>query len=79
LSEAFWIAESGEMILYQVDCQLEYARLYLAEGAEKEAHKALEWAADKVQELGYHRRDREVASLKKFITKFDAKRTQELL
>lgn len=63
LAEAFTIAERGEMRLHLADCYLEFARLSLATGDRDSACKAWETAKTMVDEMGYHRRDGEVAAL----------------
>ena len=51
------------MRLYEADCHLEYARLHLARGDKKEARESLAKAKGMIEEMGYHRRDGEVAEL----------------
>jgi tetratricopeptide (TPR) repeat protein len=63
LDEAMTIAERGEMGLHQADCHLEYARLYLAMGKKEDARKCLDIAREMIEQMGYHRRDREVRDL----------------
>ncbi len=63
LAEAFTIAERGEMRLHLADCYLEFARLSLATGDRDSARKAWETAKTRIEEMGYHRRDGEVAEL----------------
>ena len=63
LEEAASIAERGGMGLYQADCHLEYARLYLATGDKHHAREHLETAKEMVDRMGYHRRDGEVQEL----------------
>ena len=72
LDEAFAIASRGGMGLYLADCHLEYARLALAESnlakvpnlrKVDEAREHLEIAKKMIQEMGYHRRDKEVEEL----------------
>ena len=63
LAETFTIAERGEMRLHLADCYLEFARLSLAMGDAASARKAWETAKTMVEEMGYHRRDGEVAAL----------------
>jgi tetratricopeptide (TPR) repeat protein len=63
LDEAAATAERGGMRLYQADCHLEYARLYLAEGEEDQARQYLATAKVMIEDMGYHRRDGEVAEL----------------
>ena len=57
------IAERGGMGLYQADAHLEYARLHLAMGEKPEARAHLATAREMVEDMGYHRRDGEVAEL----------------
>jgi len=63
LAEAFTIAERGEMRLHLCDCHLESARLSLATGDHATARKAWETAKAMIEEMGYHRRDGEVAEI----------------
>ena len=72
LNEALSIATRGGMCLHQADCHLEYARLHLAYGelayGEKEkARQSLAQAKAMIQEMGYHRRDGEVAELEEIM------------
>ena len=53
------------MGLHQADCRLEYARLYLALKNKAEARKNLDVAREMIGQMGYHRRDGEVAELEK--------------
>ena len=63
LEEAMSIAERGGMGLYQADCHLEYARLYLAMDDQDEAREQLATAKEMIGQMGYHRRDQDVARL----------------
>jgi tetratricopeptide (TPR) repeat protein len=63
IEEAMTIAERGEMGLHQADCHLEYARLYLAMEDEDRVREHLAIAKKKIEQMGYHRRDREVEEL----------------
>jgi tetratricopeptide (TPR) repeat protein len=80
LDEALAIATRGGMRLFEADCHLEYARLYLTieqqgvdlRGLERTvgshdlgglASEHLAKARDMIAEMGYHRRDGEVAAL----------------
>ena len=60
LDEAMSIATRGSMGLYQADCHLEYARLYLAQGEEEKAREHLGKAKGMIGRMGYHLRDGEV-------------------
>jgi hypothetical protein len=51
------------MRLHQADCHLEYARLHLACSDKEKAWQSLAQAKAMVEDMGYHRRDREVAEL----------------
>jgi len=51
------------MRLHLADCYLEFARLSLATGDRDSARKAWETAKTMIEEMGYHRRDSEVAEL----------------
>ena len=63
LDEAFSIATRGGMRLFEADCHLEYTRLYLAMGKKEQAREHWEKAKTMVSEIGYHRRDGELAAL----------------
>jgi tetratricopeptide (TPR) repeat protein len=68
LEEAVFVAERGGMRLYQADCHLEYARLYLATDDDDQAREHLATAKAMIEDMGYHRRDGEVAELEKRLT-----------
>lgn len=68
LAEARAIAERGEMRLHLCDYHLESARLHLAQGHLNEAHTHWETARHMINEMGYHRRDAEVAELEAQLT-----------
>ena len=63
LEEALSIATRGGMRLHEADCHLEYARLHLACGEKEKARESLAKAKGMIEEMGYHRRDGEVAEL----------------
>ena len=63
LDEALSIATRGGMRLHEADCHLEYARLHLACGDKEKARESLAKAKGMIEEMGYHRRDGEVAEL----------------
>ena len=63
MDEAFSIAMRGGMGLYLADCHLEYARFYLAKSDKDEARKQWEIAKKMIEEMGYHRMDKEVQEL----------------
>ncbi len=63
LDEALRIATRGSMRLHQADCHLESARLALATGDRTSARKAWQTAKAMIEEMGYHRRDGEVAEI----------------
>jgi tetratricopeptide (TPR) repeat protein len=64
LDESLRIATRGSMRLHQADCHLESARLALAMGDRATARQAWETAKAMIDEMGYHRRDGEVAEIK---------------
>jgi tetratricopeptide (TPR) repeat protein len=68
LDEALSIATRGGMRLFEADCRLEYARLYLARGEKEQARASLAAARTMVEEMGYHRRDGEVKELEAQLT-----------
>ena len=63
LDEAMSIAERGGMRLHEADAHLEYTRLHLAMGDTEKARESLDTAKAMVEEMGYHRRDPDVADL----------------
>jgi hypothetical protein len=63
LDEALSIATRGGMRLHEADCHLETARLFLAMGDAAQAQEHFAVAKRMVAEMGYGRRDREVAEL----------------
>jgi tetratricopeptide (TPR) repeat protein len=63
LAETRLIAERGGMRLHLADVHLESARLALAQGNKDEARQHLATAREMIREMGYHRRDPEVAEL----------------
>jgi len=67
LNEAMTIATRGGMRLHEADCHLEYARLYLAMGGDykSKAREHLAKAKAMINDMGYHRRDKEVEELEK--------------
>lgn len=68
LKEVLDIANPNSMRLHIVDCHIEYVKLYLAEGKRKEAMEHFEEAKTMIQEMGYHRRDKELNELKARLT-----------
>ena len=69
VDEAMSIATRGGMRLHEADCHLEYARLHLAMGEKEKARESLAKAKEMIQEMGYHRRDKEVKELEKQLKK----------
>jgi tetratricopeptide (TPR) repeat protein len=65
LEEAMSISTRGGMRLHEADCHLEYARLHLACGEKEKARESLAKAKGMIEEMGYHRRDGEVAELER--------------
>jgi tetratricopeptide (TPR) repeat protein len=65
LNEAMSIATRGGMALYQADCHLEYARLYLAEDPRDvgKAQEHLVKAREMIERMGYHLRDEAVREI----------------
>jgi WD40 repeat protein/DNA-binding winged helix-turn-helix (wHTH) protein len=60
LDEAMSIARRGNMGPYEADCNLEYARLYLAMGEMEEARASWERASELIGRMGYHLWDDEI-------------------
>ena len=67
LEEALTIATRGGMRLHEADCYLESARLHLAQGEEAQARESLSKAKRMVEEMGYYRRDGEVAAIEEML------------
>ncbi|MCX6028727.1 MAG: hypothetical protein NT169_05420 [Chloroflexi bacterium] len=67
LDEALAIAQRGGMKLYEADCHLEAARLHLALDAIEPARASLAKARAMIREMGYGRREGEVAALEKIL------------
>jgi len=61
------IATRGGMRLHEADCHLEYARLHLACGEKEKARQSLAQAKEMIEDMSYHRRDREVAELEEIM------------
>ena len=57
------IAERSGRGLHRADAHLAYARLHLAKGNKPEARARLVAAKGMIGDMGYHRRDGEVAEL----------------
>jgi tetratricopeptide (TPR) repeat protein len=71
LEEALTIAARGGMRLHEADCHLESTRLHLARGEKEQARESLSKARAMVEEMGYHRRDGEVAALGELLGAWD--------
>jgi len=67
LEEALSIATRGGMRLHEADCHLESARLHLASGDQEAARESLAKAKAMIKDMGYHRRDGEVAELEEML------------
>ncbi|MBI5633476.1 MAG: TIR domain-containing protein [Nitrospirae bacterium] len=67
LDEAMTIAIRCGMRLYEADCHLEYARLYLAEGDKEKAKEHLSTAKTMIDEMEYHRRDKDVKEIEELL------------
>jgi tetratricopeptide (TPR) repeat protein len=63
LDEAMSIASRGGMGLYQADCHLGYAQLYLAEGEKEKARGHWRTAKEMIGRMGYHLRDGDVEEI----------------
>jgi tetratricopeptide (TPR) repeat protein len=68
LNEAFNVATRGGMRLHLADCHLEYARLSLAKDDKDKAREHWEIAKNMIDEMGYHRRDKEVDEIEEQLT-----------
>ncbi len=60
LAEVLRIAKRSGMGLHLADCDLESARLHLAQGNRDKAREHWETAKEMIESMGYHRRDNEV-------------------
>jgi tetratricopeptide (TPR) repeat protein len=67
LDAAMSIATRGSMGLYQADCHLEYARLYLAQSEKEKARDHLVTAKEMIERMGYHLRDEDVRELEQML------------
>ncbi len=67
LDEALSIVVRGEMRLYEADCHLGYARLFVAQGEKEEARESWAKAKEMIERMGYHRRDRDVVEIERQI------------
>jgi tetratricopeptide (TPR) repeat protein len=65
LDEALSIAERGGMGLYEADCHLGYAKLYVPEGEKEKARESWAKAKEMIERMGYHRRDKDVAEIER--------------
>ena len=61
------IAGEGPMKLHQADAYLESTRLWLEEGEYNKARRDLVRSKAMIDKMDYHRRDREVAGLEKYL------------
>jgi len=68
LDEAMTIATRGGMCLHQADCHLESARLHLAMDDKAKALESFTTARAMITEMGYHRRDPDLAALEHQLT-----------
>lgn len=69
LEEAERICTRCGLRLLEADCHLEYARLHFAQGEIADARERLEKARVMVDEMGYHRRDKDVAEIDAALSK----------
>jgi tetratricopeptide (TPR) repeat protein len=65
LDEALRIAIRSGMGLYEADCHLEYARLYLALEEKEKAQENWAKAKEMIRRMGYHRRDKDVEEIER--------------
>ena len=63
LEEAHATAVRGQMRLHQADSHLQYAKLHLARRQTELARKSFTEARQRVQSMGYHRRDSDLQNL----------------
>ncbi|HWS99547.1 MAG TPA: TIR domain-containing protein [Pyrinomonadaceae bacterium] len=63
LDEAMSIIVRGEMRLYEADCHLGYARLYVAQGEKERARESWEKAKEMVERMDYGRRKKDVEEI----------------
>ena len=67
LKEAMSIAVRGKMELYEADCHLVYARLFVAQGEKDKARESWAKFKEMVGRMGYHRRDKDVKEIEQQI------------
>ncbi len=77
LDEALSIAERSKMELYQTDCHLGYARLYLAQGEKERARESWAKAKEIIERMGYHRRDKDVLDIERQIGEMSGRSGEE--
>lgn len=63
LDEAMDISGSVKMGLFEADCHLAYTRLYLFLGKKDKARESLVIAKEMINQMGYHRRDKDVEEI----------------
>ena len=63
LDEAMSIATRSGMGLYEAECHLEYAQLYLARGEKERARESWAKAREMIERMAYHRRDKDVQEI----------------
>lgn len=59
------IAMRGKMELYEADCHLGYARLFIAQGEKERARESWSKAKEMIERVGYHRRDKDVVEIER--------------
>lgn len=67
LDEAINIATRGSMRLHEANCHLEYARLNIAENNKETARRHYTKANKMINEMGYHRRDKDLKELEELL------------
>ena len=72
LRVAHVIASRGGMRLYEAECHLQYAHLYLALNDPELALKSFDVAKTSIEEIGYHRRRAALAELASILSKLNS-------
>ncbi len=55
------------MGLYEADCHLGYARLFIAQGEKEKARESWVKAKEMIERIGYHRRDKHVEEIERLL------------
>ena len=67
LDEAFGVATRCEMGQYEADCRLQYVNFFLRQGDLKKARSHYKMARKMIEDMGYHRYDKDIADIERLI------------